>query len=61
MKLKIIQTTDGKYLDQIFDVDDVTVESCIANGITPTHITWFGDICTVRDANFTIKLKKIED
>ena len=60
MKVQIIQTTDCRHVGVIHEVPAVTVEVCKALGMRPTSIIWAGDICTIQNTNYTVKLKKLE-
>jgi len=61
MIIKVIKSTDGKFIGQEFDVAEVDFATCKSFGIPPTSIVWKNDICTIMNANYTLKLKKIKD
>ncbi len=61
MLLKIIKTTDGKFVGKEYDVPDVTKEVVETLGMDACLIKWAGDTCRVSNSNYTVILKKQKD
>ena len=61
MKVKVVETTGGKYLGRVFDVPDVSKEVALKYGIEADEIEVEGNIYIIRNPNYTIKLERIEE
>jgi len=61
MQLQVIKTTDKKRIGEIFEVEKVDYETCVKYGTKPDSIVWHDNICIVRNSNYTLKLRRLED
>jgi|LGOV01.1.fsa_nt_gb hypothetical protein len=61
MTVQITTTTDGKHVGEVYEVPLISKEVMLNFGMHADRISWTSDICTVQNANYTLKLKKIKD
>lgn len=60
MIVKVLSTTDGKYIGEEHDVLEVSIPILESFGLHADSIVWNGDYCTAQNTNYTLKLKKLE-
>jgi len=61
MKVKVVETTGGKYLGRVFDIPEVNKDIALRYGIEADEIVVDGNIYIIRNPNYTIKLERIEE
>jgi len=61
MRVKVVETTDGKYLGMTFDVPEVSKEVALLYGIEADKILEIDNYFLIINSNFTIKLKKLKE
>ena len=59
MKIQIVSTTDNKRVGNIYEVENVDIETVSSLGMIPDYIIWKDEICYITNSNYTIKAKRL--